>query len=83
VPTPDVTGQCSSFTQKSERVKKKMVKFTSIKIPVYPLHTTYNNEDLNVTENVKFLGMYLDCHLTWKQHTDKSVKKIEYDLLHA
>jgi hypothetical protein len=45
-----------------------------IKTPIYPIHTTYNNEDLNVTENVKFLGMYLDCHLNWKQHTDKLVK---------
>ena len=62
--------------------KIHMVKFTSIETPVYPLHTTYNNEDLNVTENVKFLGMYLDCHLTLKQHTDK-LEKNEYHLLHA
>jgi hypothetical protein len=43
-----------------------MVKFTFIETPLYPLHTTYNNEDFNVTENVKFLGMYLDCHLLGK-----------------
>jgi hypothetical protein len=56
--------------------KTHMVKFTSPKTLVYPLHTAYNNQALNVIENIKFLGMNLDCHLTWKQHSDNLVKKL-------
>jgi hypothetical protein len=52
--------------------KTHMVKFTSPKTPIYPLHTAYNNQALNVIENVKFLGMHLD-YLTWKQHSDNLV----------
>jgi hypothetical protein len=43
--------------------KTHMAKFTSPKALVYPLHSAYNNQALNVIENIKFLGMHLDCHL--------------------
>jgi hypothetical protein len=56
--------------------KTHMVKFTSPKTLVYPLHTAHNNEAHNVGENVKFLGTHLDCHLTWKQHSDNLVNKL-------
>jgi hypothetical protein len=60
-----------------------MIKFTTPKALEYPLHIVYNNQDLNIDENVKFLGMHLDCHLNWKQHSDNLVKKIEYCMFHA
>jgi hypothetical protein len=56
--------------------KMHVIKFTTAKALEYPLHTVYNNQDLNIDENVKFLGMHLDCHLNWKQHSDNSVKKL-------
>jgi hypothetical protein len=63
--------------------KTHVIKFTSPKTLVYSLHTAYNNQARNVTENVKFLGTHLDCYHTWKQHSDNLVKEIEYHLLHA
>ena len=56
--------------------KTLIVKFTSSKFLTYPLHIAYNNRSLTITENIKLLGMYLDCHLTWKLHVDNLVKKL-------
>ena len=42
----------------------------------YALNTVYNNQALTVTENIKFLGVYLDCSLTWKSHKDNLIKKL-------
>jgi hypothetical protein len=53
-----------------------MIQFTTAKAHEYPLHIVYNNQDLNIDENVKFLCMHLDCHLNWKQHSDNLVKKL-------
>jgi hypothetical protein len=46
--------------------KTRMVKFNSSKSITYPLHFAYNNQAVNTTETVKFLGMHVDCYLTWK-----------------
>jgi hypothetical protein len=31
---------------------------------------------MDIDDNVKFLGMYFDCHLKWKQHSDNLIKKL-------
>jgi hypothetical protein len=40
------------------------------------LLVTYNNLGLKVEDNVKFIGMYVDRHLNWKQHSEKLLKKL-------
>lgn len=32
------------------------------------IYAKINNEQIFVQENVKYLGIYLDKHLTWKEH---------------
>jgi len=55
--------------------KMHTVKFTSSKCLTYPWHIAYNSQALTVTENTKYLGMHLNCLLTWKLHLDNLVKK--------
>jgi hypothetical protein len=49
------------------------------------LHTiAYNYQALSVTENIKFLGMQLECNLTGNYvHSDNLVKTTEFNLLQA
>ena len=56
--------------------KTLIVKFTSSKFLTYPLHMAYNNRSLTINENIKLLGMHLNCHLSWKIHVDNLVKKL-------
>jgi len=56
--------------------KMHIVKFTSSKLLTYPLNIVYNNQALTVSEYIKFLGMHLDCNLTWKSHTDNLIKQL-------
>ena len=56
--------------------KMHIVIFASSKLLTYPLNTVYNNQALTVTENIKFLGMCLDCSLTWKSRIDNLIKKL-------
>jgi hypothetical protein len=56
--------------------KTQLIKFTSSKSSTYPLHVSYNNQVVTVAENIKFLGVYLDCHLTCNLHLDKLIKKL-------
>jgi hypothetical protein len=63
--------------------KMHLVKFTIPKALEYTLSITYNNLGLRADDNVKFLGMYLDSHLNWKQYTENLVKKIEHCMFHA
>jgi hypothetical protein len=53
--------------------KTHLVKFTTPKSLEYTLSVTYNNLGLRADDNVKFLGMYLDCRLNWK-HPENLVK---------
>jgi len=53
-----------------------IVKFASSKLLTYPWNTVYNIQALTVTENIKFLGMHLDCNLIWKSHIDNLIKKM-------
>jgi hypothetical protein len=56
--------------------KTHVIKYTTPKALDYPLHIECNDQDLNIDDNVTFLGMYLDCHLKWKQHSDNPMKKL-------
>ena len=48
----------------------------SYKAPIYPLHLIYADQTLSVTDTIKFLGLHLDSHLSWKSHTNVLVKKL-------
>jgi len=52
--------------------KVRILKLASSKLLTYPLNTVYNNKVLTVTENIKFLGMHLDCNVTCKTHIKQS-----------
>jgi hypothetical protein len=56
--------------------KTHLVKFASSKSSSYLLHISYNKQALAVTENIRFLGLYLECHLTWKSHINNLIKKL-------
>ena len=56
--------------------KKHFVKFASSKLLTYPLNIVNNDQTLTVSENIKLLGMHLDCNLTWKSHKDNLIKKL-------
>jgi hypothetical protein len=49
----------------------------------YPLNIVYNNRALTVTENIKFLGMHLNCSLIWISHIENLILKTEFILLHV
>ena len=56
--------------------KTHIVKFATSKLLTYPLNIVYNNQALTVSENITFLGMHLNCNLTWKSHTDNFIKQL-------
>ena len=37
-------------------------------------------KDLTVINDVKFLGVYLDCHLSWNKHVNELVLKLKKDI---
>jgi hypothetical protein len=51
------------------------VKFLSYKALICPLHLIWSDQTLFVTDTIKFLGLHLDSHLSWKSHTNILVKK--------
>jgi hypothetical protein len=55
--------------------KTDAVKFLSYKAPNYPLHLIDADQTLFVTDTIKFLGLHLDSHLSWKSHTNVLVRK--------
>jgi len=55
--------------------KSHILKFASSKLLTYPLNTVCNIQDLTLSENIRFLGMHLDCNLIWKSHIDNLIKK--------
>jgi hypothetical protein len=56
--------------------KSHLIKFVTPKSPEYTLLVIYNNFRLKVVDNVKFLGMELDCQLNWKQYAEKLLEKL-------
>jgi len=57
-------------------LKTHIVKFVSCKVLTYPLHNACNIRAFTISENIIFLGMHLDCLLSWKSHIDNLVKKL-------
>jgi len=37
-------------------------------------------KDLTVINDVKFVGVYLDCHLSWNKHVNELVLKLKKDV---
>jgi hypothetical protein len=44
--------------------------------PQYDLCIGYNEKYIKESENTKFVGLQIDNHLDWKNHTDKIVPKL-------
>jgi len=56
--------------------KVYVVKFTSSKALICPLNIIHVDQTLAVAETIKFLGLYLDSHLSWKSHITVLLKKL-------
>jgi hypothetical protein len=56
--------------------KSHLIKFVTPKSPEYTLLVIHNNFRLKVVNNVKFLGMELDCQINWKQYAEKLLNKL-------
>jgi hypothetical protein len=56
--------------------KTYTVEFLSYKAPIYTLHLIDADQTLSVTDTIKFLGLHLDSHLSWKCHTNVLVRKL-------
>ena len=46
------------------------------KIPLGQFELKINNTSLTAVDSTKFLGVYVDCHLTWKEHIAYIASKI-------
>jgi hypothetical protein len=56
--------------------KTYTVKFLSYKAPIYPLHLIDADQTLSEMDTIKFLGLHLNSHLSWKSHTNVLVRKL-------
>jgi hypothetical protein len=56
--------------------KSHLIKFVTPKSPDYTLSVMYNNFRHKVVDNVKFLGMELNCQLNWKKCAEKLLRKL-------
>jgi hypothetical protein len=59
--------------------KTKIIKFTITASACYPLNLVIHNKALKEVETIKFLGLQLDNHLTFKGHKF-SATQVEYYL---
>jgi hypothetical protein len=50
--------------------KTNIITFTHTKLENYPLTLVFSGQTLTELDNLKFLGLYIDSHLTWKSHID-------------
>jgi hypothetical protein len=50
--------------------KTNIIKFITNKSPQYELNISYDGKYIEESINTKFLGLKIDNHLTWKNHTD-------------
>jgi hypothetical protein len=56
--------------------KTHAVQFMPHKVCCYPLNLSYADQILVETHTVKFLGLQLDSHLTWKTHINSLLHKL-------
>jgi hypothetical protein len=56
--------------------KTYIVKFTSSKALIYPLTIIHADQTLAIGETIKFLGLHLDSHLSWKSHINVLLQKL-------
>ena len=56
--------------------KTKCIVFSLRKKMVSKYHITLNGEDIEQVDNIKFLGVCIDCKLTWNHHVQFVRKKI-------
>jgi hypothetical protein len=62
--------------------KTHLIKFITLRSPEYSLTVMYNGRRLGAVNRVTFLGLNLDCQLSWQQHTEKLLKK-QYSMFFA
>ena len=56
--------------------KTSIVRLTPAKLSHYPLTLAYVDYALTDLNTLKFLGLYLDNHLSWKPHIDFLLHKL-------
>jgi hypothetical protein len=56
--------------------KTNIIRFKTNNTPQYDLCIGYNEKYIKELENTKFLGLQIDNHLNWKNHTDQIVPKL-------
>ena len=55
------------------------VQFTPHKVHYYPLNLPYADQIVVETDTVKFQGLQLDSHLTWKIH----INSLPHSFIHS
>ena len=56
--------------------KTNIMKFVTINLPYCALTVSYKNKCIEEAVNVKFLGIQIDSHLTWRNHIDQIIPKL-------
>lgn len=56
--------------------KTKIMQFTHPNTPQKKIEINYNGQHIAQTDEVRFLGINVDCHLNWKSHIDKVCTKL-------
>jgi len=54
--------------------RANVVRFTSTKLVQYPVNLVYSDQTLTKLDNLKFLGLHIESHFTWKFHIDLLLK---------
>jgi hypothetical protein len=61
--------------------KTQFVNFTTRKSNQIEININHNNKIIPICNSSKFLGLTLDCTLSWRDHIDLVTKKTEYYML--
>jgi len=54
--------------------RTNVVRFTPTKLIQYPVNFVYSDQTLTELDNLKFLGLQIESHITWKFHIDLLLK---------
>ena len=54
--------------------KCELIRITNTKLPILYDYNTLKKE-IKVASSVKYLGVYIDEHLTWKEHVKHTISK--------